>query len=140
MRGTSDGTKDTTGGRLKAWAHRMKRDTFALYLAGRDPRVPWHAKALAMATAAYAFSPIDFIPDFVPVLGYLDDAILLPLLIALTIRLVPRDVMAELRAEAERRLASSRPRSVAAAVVIVLLWVAVAAAAVYWLIGPRRPG
>jgi uncharacterized membrane protein YkvA (DUF1232 family) len=130
--------EDNTGAssiwnRLKEWARRMKRDTLALYLASRDPRVPWHAKAMAMATAAYAFSPIDLIPDFVPVLGYLDDLILLPLFIALTIRLVPREIMAELRIEADHRLTNARPRSTAGAVVIVLIWLSLAAATVYWL-------
>ncbi len=119
--------------RLKDWARRMKRDTLALYLASRDPRVPWHAKAMAMATAAYAFSPIDFIPDFVPVLGYVDDLILLPLLIALTIRLVPREILAELRIEADHRLTNARPRSAAGAAVIVLIWLSLTAATVYWL-------
>lgn len=112
----------------------MKRDTLALSLASRDPRVPWHAKAMAMATAAYAFSPIDLIPDFVPVLGYLDDLILPPLFIPLTIRLVPREVMAELRIEADHRLTTPRPRSTIGAVVIVLIWLSLAAATIYWTI------
>jgi len=75
--------------RLKQWARALKRDVLALYLAARDPRVPWYAKALALVTAAYALSPIDLIPDFIPVLGYLDDLILLPGLIWLTVRLIP---------------------------------------------------
>jgi uncharacterized membrane protein YkvA (DUF1232 family) len=121
--------------RLKAWARRMKRDTMALYLARRDPRVPWHAKAMAMVTAAYALSPIDLIPDFIPVLGYLDDLILLPMFIYLTIRLIPPDVMMELRAQAEQRLSENRPRDMTGAVVIVLIWLSIAAAAAYyWLI------
>jgi uncharacterized membrane protein YkvA (DUF1232 family) len=119
--------------RLKAWSRRMKRDTLALYLARRDPRVPWHAKAMAMATAAYAFSPIDLIPDFIPVLGYVDELFILPLFIWLTIRLVPPEVMTELRAEADSRLSANRPRSMAGAVVIVLTWLAVATWAVYRL-------
>jgi uncharacterized membrane protein YkvA (DUF1232 family) len=86
--------------------------------------VPWPVKALALGTAAYAFSPIDLIPDFVPVLGYLDDVILVPLGVWLVIRLTPPDVLAELRAEAARR--SLRPVSRAAAVAIVLLWVGAA--------------
>ncbi len=120
--------------RLKTWARRMKRDTLALYLASRDPRVPWHAKALAMATAAYAFSPIDLIPDFIPVLGYVDELFVLPFLIWLTVRLVPIDVMAELRAEADRRLSTERPRSIAGAVVIGTIWLCIAAFAIYWMI------
>ncbi|MCC6206445.1 MAG: DUF1232 domain-containing protein [Hyphomicrobiales bacterium] len=108
--------------RLKAWARIVKRDVLALYLAGRDLRVPWYAKALAVATAAYALSPIDLIPDFIPVLGYLDDAIILPLAIVITVRLIPREVMAELRDTADARLASARPRSAAGAVVIIAIW------------------
>lgn len=91
--------------RLKRWAKTMKRDALALYLAGRDPRVPWYAKLLAAATAAYALSPIDFIPDFIPVIGYLDDMILLPAAIWFTVRLIPGEVLAELR---ERRVAGWR--------------------------------
>ncbi len=105
----------------------------ALYLAVRDPRVPWYVKALAAATAAYALSPIDLIPDFIPVLGYLDDAIILPAAIALTVRLIPGDVMAELREEAAVRLAGRRPRSRAGAAGIIALWVGVCALLV-WLL------
>jgi uncharacterized membrane protein YkvA (DUF1232 family) len=94
----------------------------ALYLARRDPRVRWYVKMLAVATAAYALSPIDLIPDFIPVLGYLDDLVLLPLAILLVVRLVPPEVMADLRAEAERRLTGDRPRSMAGAVFIVMVW------------------
>jgi uncharacterized membrane protein YkvA (DUF1232 family) len=120
--------------RLKQWARSVKRDVLALYLAARDPRVPWPAKLLAACVAAYARSPIDLIPDFVPVLGYLDDVILVPLGILLATRLVPPAVMRELRAEAERRFAT-RPASRVAAIVIVLLWIALAALAVWWITG-----
>lgn len=116
-------------GRLKAWAGQIKCDVFALYLAGMDPRVPWYAKVMAAITTAYAFSPIDLIPDFIPVLGYLDDLILLPLAILLTVRLIPPDVMAALREEAKRRLLATRPSSIVAAVAIVLLWCITATAA-----------
>jgi uncharacterized membrane protein YkvA (DUF1232 family) len=75
--------------RLKRWAGTLKRDVHALYLASRDPRVPWYAKAIGIAVAAYAASPIDLIPDFIPVIGYLDDLIIVPLGIALVIRLIP---------------------------------------------------
>ena len=108
--------------RLKAWARRMKRDAYALYLAARDPRVPWVAKIVAGLVAAYAFSPIDLIPDFVPVLGYLDDLVLVPFGILLAISLIPRDVMAEHRATAEA--AEGRPVSRFAAVVIAVVWMA----------------
>ena len=119
--------------RLKTWARRMKRDTLALYLARRDPRVPLHAKAMAMVTAAYALSPIDLIPDFIPVLGYLDELIILPLFIYVTIRLIPPDIMMELRAQADQHLSENRPRSMTGAVVIILIWLLIAALVVWWL-------
>jgi uncharacterized membrane protein YkvA (DUF1232 family) len=103
----------------------VKRDLHALYLAGRDPRVPWWVKTLALLVAAYALSPIDLIPDFVPVLGYLDDVILVPLGIALVVRLIPVAIMAEHRAVAAA--ASDRPVSRVAAVVIAILWFGAAA-------------
>jgi uncharacterized membrane protein YkvA (DUF1232 family) len=115
--------------RLKIWASTIRRDVLALYLVGRDPRVPWYVKALAVATAAYALSPIDLIPDFIPVLGYLDDLVILPLAILLVVRLVAPEVMADLRMQAERRLMTDRPRNTAGAVFIVLLWLTSAAAA-----------
>jgi uncharacterized membrane protein YkvA (DUF1232 family) len=107
---------------LKDWARAIKRDAIAVYLAARDPRTPWYAKALALAVAGYALSPIDLIPDFIPVLGYLDDVILLPLGIMVVVRLVPADVMAESRAAAAR--IAERPVSHAAAAVIVCVWIA----------------
>jgi uncharacterized membrane protein YkvA (DUF1232 family) len=133
-RNTDRGVDTSIWADLKAWARRMKRDTMALYLARRDPRVPWYAKAMAMMTAAYAFSPIDLIPDFLPVLGYLDDLVILPFLIYLTIRLVPPDVISELRAEADQRLSNNRPRNMTGAVVIVLIWLSITVAVIYWLI------
>lgn len=117
--------------RLKRWARSLKRDSHALWLAARDPRVPWYAKALALAVAAYAASPIDLIPDFVPVLGYLDDLIIVPLGVALVIRLIPADVMAEHRSAAAA--AQDRPVSLVAALVIIAVWIAAAALAV-WLV------
>jgi uncharacterized membrane protein YkvA (DUF1232 family) len=105
-----------------AWARAIKRDVHALYLAARDPRTPWYAKALAIVVAGYALSPIDLIPDFIPALGYLDDVILVPLGIRLVIRLIPADVMAEHRAFAAA--VQEEPVSRLAAAVIVLMWVA----------------
>ncbi len=119
--------------RLTKWAWTMKRDVLALYLAVRDERVPWYVKALAAATAAYALSPIDLVPDFIPVLGYVDDVIIVPAAIALTVRLIPGDVMAELRDEAATRLAGQRPRSRVGAMVVIGLWVGIGAL-VAWLI------
>ena len=117
--------------RWKYWARVTRRDAHALYLAARDPRVPWYAKALALAVAAYALSPIDLIPDFVPVLGFLDDVIIVPAGIALVIRLIPQAVMAEHRARAAAAL--DRPVSRAAAAVIVVLWLS-AIAVTGWLV------
>lgn len=113
--------------RLKTWARALKRDVHALYLAGRDPRVPWHAKALAIVIAAYALSPIDLIPDFIPVLGYLDDLLIVPLGIWLVVRMIPPEVIAQLRQLASQ--AQDTPKSMAAAAVIVLIWLAMAAIA-----------
>ena len=106
---------------LKDWSLTLKRDAIAVYLAARDPRTPWYAKALALAVAGYALSPIDLIPDFIPVLGYLDDLILVPLGILAVIRLLPDDVMAESRAAAAR--IAARPVSRTAAAVIIVAWV-----------------
>jgi uncharacterized membrane protein YkvA (DUF1232 family) len=121
------------GDHLKDWARALKNDVVALYIAGRDPRVPWYVKAAAMAIAAYALSPIDLIPDFIPVLGYLDEVILLPIAIALVVRMIPDPLMAEFREEAQRR--SERPTSRAAAAVIIALWIA-AIALTLWAFWP----
>ena len=116
--------------RLKARAGALKRDTHALYLACRDPRTPWYAKVFAGGIVAYALSPIDLIPDFIPVLGYLDDLILVPLGIALAVKMIPDVVLVDCRARAQA--ASERPTSRTAAAIIVTIWV-VAAALIIWL-------
>ena len=108
--------------RLKDRARRLKADTYALYLAARDPRTPLLAKVVAAGVVAYAFSPIDLIPDFVPVVGYLDDLVLVPLGIAVAIKLVPPTVLAECRAKAATAVAGDKPVSRGAAVVVVALW------------------
>jgi len=108
--------------KAKIWAKSLKRDIVALWLAARDTRVPWYAKAVAGAVAAYALSPIDLIPDFIPVLGYLDDLVIVPLGILLATRLVPADVMSELRAEAARRI--ERPSGRAGLIFILVVWLA----------------
>ena len=107
---------------IRQWARALKRDIHAVALAARDPRVPWYARALAIAVAGYALSPIDLIPDFIPVLGYLDDAIIVPLGILAVVKLIPADVMADNRAAAA--VAAERPASPVAAIVIVLIWTA----------------
>jgi len=116
--------------RLREWARRLKRDVIALYLAARDPRVPWHAKAVAGCVAAYALSPIDLIPDFIPVLGYLDDVILVPAGIWLAMRLIPPQLLTEHRAAATATL--SRPQSRSGTIAIVAIWIVLAGAAC-WL-------
>ncbi len=117
--------------RLESWARRLKVEVYALYLAYKDPRVPWYARAFAAVVVGYALSPIDLIPDPIPVLGYLDDLILIPLGVALAIRMIPPRVLAECREEA--RNAKGRPVSKVAAVVVVVGWLSLAASAV-WLV------
>lgn len=119
------------GFRLRASA--LKEDTLALFLAARHPATPWYAKLLVAAIVAYALSPIDLIPDFVPVLGYLDDLVLLPLGIALAIRLIPAAVLVQCRAEASVRSASGKPVSRFAGLVIVTIWIVLALWAGLWI-------
>ena len=122
-------------GKAKAWARTIKCDVMALWIAARDPRVPWYAKFTAGCVAAYALSPIDLIPDFIPVLGYLDDIILVPLGIIAAVRMVPPPLMAEFRATAESR--QGRPVSRIGAAVIIALWVTSIALIIwtFWLRG-----
>ena len=112
--------------RLRRWARALKAEALALSFAGRDPRTPLYAKLVIVAVAAYAMSPIDLIPDFIPVLGYLDDLILLPALVALTIRCVPAEVLDECRAQAEGMWSSGKPKRWYYALPIVLVWLLVA--------------
>ena len=106
--------------RAKQWARIVKRDVHAVYLASRDPRVPWYTKAIAYGVTGYALSPIDLIPDFIPVLGLIDDAIIVPLGILLAIKLIPPDIMAEHRAAASA--AHNQPVSKIGALAIVAIW------------------
>ena len=117
--------------RLKQWARSLKRDAVALYLAARDPRVPWYVKALAGAIAAYALSPIDLIPDFIPVLGYLDELVLLPLAIAGVVRLIDPVILEEHRATASEIIVRLVSRIGAA--VVVTLWVTALFLLTWWL-------
>ena len=123
--------------RLRLWAEALKREVMTLWFACRDPRTPWYARVLAMLIVAYALSPIDLIPDFIPVLGYLDELILLPAGIYLVLKLVPAEALADARARAQAWVDSRKPkpRNWIAAAVIVLLWVAVLWAA-FLLIWP----
>src|SRR5678816_2616970 len=108
-------------GKLKDWSRSIKRDVIAIYLAARHPRTPWYAKALAVCVAGYALSPIDLIPDFIPVIGYLDDLVIVPLGILAVVKMIPPEVMAESRTAAA--LTAERPVSRTAAVVIVFIWI-----------------
>ena len=117
---------------LKQRACHLTAETFALYLAAHDPRTPWYAKLLVAGIVAYAFSPIDLIPDFVPVLGYLDDLILIPMGIALAIKLVPHSVLAECRARAQEAIQDGKPVSRAAGAAIVAVWLVLAALCIVW--------
>jgi uncharacterized membrane protein YkvA (DUF1232 family) len=117
---------------LKKRVRDLKRDTHALYLAARHPQTPWYTKLLAAGIVAYAFSPIDLIPDFVPVLGYLDDMVLIPLGIAISLRLIPPHVLAECRARAQEAAATGKPVSRTAAVVIIGIWIILAMLSAFW--------
>ena len=118
--------------RLKAWARALKRDVVALWLAARDPRTPVAAKLLAGLVAAYALSPIDLIPDFIPVLGYLDDLLLVPAGIWLAVRLIPAELIAEFRAAAAQR---EWPRSLVGAAAVAAVWLALAGVIAWWWLG-----
>ena len=118
---------------FKQWALVVKRDVHVVYLASRDPRVPWYAKCMAILVAAYALSPIDLIPDFIPVIGYLDDLLLLPLGILLVIRLVPPGMLTEHRTVAENQ--ENLPQNWGAAVVIMVMWM-VGMALLAWVLMP----
>lgn len=121
--------------RLNAWAKQLRKEVLTLWFAGRDPRTPWFAKLFALALAAYALSPIDLIPDFIPILGYLDEVILLPIGIWLCLRMVPPAVRLVSREKANAWLAQARgkPRSYAGAMIIAGLWIAVATAVGYYV-------
>lgn len=117
---------------LKERARLLKAETFALYLATRHPETPWYARLLVAGVVAYALSPIDLIPDFVPVLGYLDDLILIPMGITLAVRMIPTPVLAECRARAKVIMANGNPVSRTAGVVIVVIWLVLAALCIAW--------
>lgn len=119
--------------KLKERAKKLKSDIPAIYFALTDKRTPWYAKALAAITIGYALSPVDLIPDFIPVLGYLDDLLLLPALAALVIRLIPKDVMDECRVRAEGLWENGKPKRWYYAIPIVVVWIALACL-IAWLI------
>jgi uncharacterized membrane protein YkvA (DUF1232 family) len=121
----------------KARARQLKTEVYALYLAYKDPRTPWYAKVFVAVVVGYAFSPIDLIPDPIPILGYLDDLVLIPLGVYLAVKMIPKPVLEECRMNANRLMAQGKPVNKAAAVIIVLIWILVALAvgvAIYrWL-------
>lgn len=120
--------------RLRQNARRLKSETYALYLAYRHPETPWYAKAFTGLVIAYAFSPIDLIPDFIPILGYLDDLLLVPLGIALALRMIPTTVMDACRAQAQKDLAGERPVNWLVGGLILAVWIGAAAAGILWLV------
>ena len=118
---------------LKARAQALKREAYAVYIAARDPRTPWYAKALIFFVVAHTFSPIDLIPDFIPVLGYLDDLIITPGGLWLAVRLIPPEVLEEARATAATRDVD-RSAGKIGAVIIVLLWIVAVMGVVYLIL------
>lgn len=116
--------------RLKRRARALKKEVYALYFAYRDPRVPWYARLFAAVVVGYAFSPIDLVPDFIPVLGYLDDLVLIPLGITLALKMIPPSVMQESRAHADIVMREGKPISRVAAAIIIAIWLSLAAVSI----------
>jgi uncharacterized membrane protein YkvA (DUF1232 family) len=125
--------------RWKQGARQLRKDIYTLYYAYKDPRVPWYAKVLAVAVVAYAASPIDLIPDFIPVIGYLDDLVIVPLGIIIVLKTVPKDVLEECRARAEAAVAEGKLRNWYTAFIIIAIWVFAAILIVRALVHPRHP-
>jgi uncharacterized membrane protein YkvA (DUF1232 family) len=126
---------------LERWSgrvHELKTEVYAVYLAYRDPRVPWYARLFAAVLVGLALSPIDLVPDFIPILGYLDDLLLVPLGVMLVIRMIPSDVMDECRSRAEQAMTQGKPVNRAAAVAIVALWVGLLVLALWWAVRALR--
>jgi uncharacterized membrane protein YkvA (DUF1232 family) len=119
--------------KLKDHAASLKREVYALCIAARDPRVPWYAKIIMGVVLAYALSPIDLIPDFIPVLGYLDDLIIVPLGIALALKMIPAQVMLDARLHADDLLRQGKPVSRARAVIVIIIWLAILAIG-FWFV------
>jgi len=111
--------------KLKVWAKQLKRKIYVLYFAYKDKQTPWYAKVFAMCVVAYAFSPIDLIPDFIPILGYLDDLILIPSGVALALKMIPSAVMQECILKAEERIEAGKPKNWLAGGLIIMVWLAV---------------
>jgi uncharacterized membrane protein YkvA (DUF1232 family) len=121
---------------MQTWkqrARQLKKETYAIYIACKDPRVPWYARLFAGFVVAYAFSPIDLIPDVIPIFGYLDDLVLVPLGIILVIKMIPPAVLAECREKAEAAMNPGKPTSRIAAIAIVAIWLLLGIVGVIWV-------
>ena len=117
----------------KQKAHDLKKETYAIYLAYKDPRVPWYAKLLAACVVGYALSPIDLIPDPIPILGYLDDLVLIPLGIALVVKMIPSEVLLECRQKAETDFGRGKPKNWIAAALIIIIWIIVFIITIFYM-------
>lgn len=120
--------------RWKERASQLKVEVYAIYLAYRDPRVPWYARVFAACVVGYAFSPIDLIPDPIPILGYLDDLVLIPLGVKIALSMIPASVMAESRAKAQEIMRQGKPVNRAAAIVIIAIWLLLAALVIAFMV------
>ena len=109
--------------KIKIWARSLKRQIFILYFACKDERVPWHAKVFTACVVAYAFSPIDIIPDFIPILGYLDDVILVPIGIMIALKMIPKSVLTDCEVKAEEMMKNGKPKNWIVGSLIVMIWV-----------------
>ncbi len=118
---------------LKKWARNLKTEVYALYLAYRDPRVAWYARLLAICVVGYAFSPIDLIPDPIPIIGYLDDLIIVPIGIWLALKMIPKEVMAECREQARSEILKGKPVNWIAASIIIAIWILLAVVSVIFM-------
>lgn len=121
--------------KIKTKARQLEGETFTLYLAYRHPATPWYAKIFAAVVVGYAFSPIDLIPDFIPVLGYLDDLLLVPLGIKLALKMIPEEVLSEARQQAAQEFEGEKPKRWIVGAIIILIWIAFAALVITWTVG-----
>ncbi|WP_144553254.1 YkvA family protein [Bacillus sp. X1(2014)] len=118
--------QENTLTKIKNYARKLKQNLFVLYLSYKDHRVPWYAKLVAICVVAYAFSPIDLIPDFIPVIGYLDDLIIVPLGISLALKLIPPYIIEENREKAEEIRKKGKPKNWFVAVLFIMIWILLA--------------
>ncbi|MEB2630760.1 DUF1232 domain-containing protein [Peribacillus frigoritolerans] len=121
--------------KIKTWARSLKRQIFILYFACKDERVPWHAKVFTACVVAYAFSPIDIIPDFIPILGYLDDVILVPIGIMIALKMIPKSVLTDCEGKAEEMMKNGKPKNWIVGSLIVMIWVLIIIWAIIYIYG-----